>query len=69
MQRQMGQGIKGQRGLRGTDYNVSNKKAKDFTDGLVAENLHCNARDTGSIPGQGSKISCHRAAKPEFCNY
>ena len=28
----------------------------DFSGGPVVKNLHCNAKDTGSIPGQGTRI-------------
>ena len=35
---------------------VLNKKALDFPDDLVVENLSYNAGETGSIPGQGTKI-------------
>ena len=34
---------------------LKNKK-QDFPGGLVVKNLPSNSRDTGSIPGQGTKI-------------
>ena len=33
-----------------------NKETQDFPGGPVVKNLPCNAGDTGSIPGQGTKI-------------
>ena len=36
--------------------NMNLKIRGDFPGGLVIKNPSCNAGDTGSIPGQGSKI-------------
>ena len=35
---------------------VSKKPSRDFPGGSVVKNHPSNARDTGSIPGQGTKI-------------
>ena len=35
-----------------TFYNLN----RDFPGGPVVKNISCNARDTGSIPVQGTKI-------------
>ena len=52
-------------------------ECRDFPGGPVVKNLPCNARDTGSIPGQGIKIPqardqlslCSATTKPKSCNY
>ena len=40
------------------EYEIQNIKSRrrDFTAGPVLKNLPCNAGDTGSIPGPGTKI-------------
>ena len=40
---------------------------KDFTGGPVIENPPFNAGDTGSIPGQGTKIP-HAMGQPSPCS-
>ena len=39
-----------------TIWQYQNYKSWDFSDGPVVKNPPCNAGDTGSIPGQGTKI-------------
>ena len=36
--------------------NLKKKKCRDFPGGPVVRNPPCNARDTGSIPDQKTKI-------------
>ena len=38
-------------------WAIKSYEKEDFPGGPVAENLPCNAGDSGSIPGQGRKIS------------
>ena len=37
-------------------FSVKKSVAGDFSGGPVVKNLPCNVRDTGLIPGQGTKI-------------
>ena len=37
------------------------KPPQGFPGGPVVKNLPCSTEDTGSSPGQGTKIQCHRA--------
>ena len=47
-------------------YEIKKGDMRTFPDGPVVKTLPCNARDPGSIPGQGTKtLTCLRAAKPE----
>ena len=44
-------------------HYAQNIFVRDFPGDPVVKNLPCNAGDTGSIPGQGTKIpTCHGAA-------
>ena len=38
----------------------------DFPGGLALKNMPCNARDVGSIPGQGTNIP-HAQGQPSPC--
>ena len=40
--------------MRGVFFKDDN--SRDFPAGPVVKNLPCNAGDTGSVPGQGTKI-------------
>ena len=42
------------------------KKKRDFPDGPVVKNLPYNAKDMGSIPGQGAKIP-HATEQLSLC--
>ena len=42
---------------------------RDFPGGPVVKNPPCNSGDTGSIPGQETKIPHARATKPACRNY
>ena len=47
-------------------HNISVRTKKDFPGGPVVKDLLCEAGDTGSIPGRGTK-TLHAAEHPGPC--
>ena len=55
-------------GIKYTHTHTHTHTHRGFPSGPVDNNLPCNARDTGSIPGPG-RSHVPRATKPESYNY